>query len=183
MSIQFTNLIKVLVVSAASSVLAVQTVNSGVASASNNRNFPQNGTSVLSDKLTVSSSSEISREKHPNQFLIAESIPDVIDRTMFFNTETTLENWTMRRQLNLLFGWYNFEGSYPENEIFRDAELVNIVHYDLRRQQGQSDPPIRTRDLANPFATSIVERPCYIRPTRILCTSPSETDGRFTNGK
>ena len=59
-------------------------------------------------------------------------------------------------QLNTIFGWRRFPvGSYPENEITRDGLFIHTVVSDYFEQQNQGDPTIRTRDLANPFNTSL----------------------------
>jgi hypothetical protein len=47
------------------------------------------------------------------------------------------------------------EGSYPENQIRRDAQLVNTIHRDLWKQQTQSTPTVRSEDLKNPYCASL----------------------------
>ncbi|MGK7914439.1 MAG: hypothetical protein AB4038_02680 [Prochloraceae cyanobacterium] len=173
----FTNLTKILVVGAASSVFALQLINPGQASASVGQDFLANSVSISSGKLELSSfSSNVgendSREGIVSQpqvndqpFVIAKPINETFDDAFYYNSESTLDNWGVLGQLNFIFGWQNFEGSFPENQIYRDAELVNIVHRDAMRQQNQSDPTIRTRDLNNPFDTSVQQNPGYISPS------------------
>ena len=174
----FTNLTKILVVGAASSVFALQLINAGKAVASVDRDFLANPVSTSSGKLALSSLSanvgeNDSKEKIVSQpqvngkpFPIAESIDQTFNRAFFHNGESTLESWGVLGQLNFIFGWYEFEGSYLENQLYRDAELLNIVHQDAMKQQNQSNPIIRTRDLNNPFDTSVQENPDYISPSR-----------------
>ena len=48
-----------------------------------------------------------------------------------------------------------FLGSYPENEMARDALLVYAIMDDYFKQLQEDNPTIRTRDLANPFDLSL----------------------------
>ncbi len=86
-----------------------------------------------------------------------------------------------RGQLNTIFGWRSFPlGSFPENEIARDGLLIHTVVTDYYRQQKYREPQIRTRDLANPFNTSlrdgnldVVEEPApVIRQYQYQTTEP-----------
>jgi hypothetical protein len=52
-----------------------------------------------------------------------------------------------------------FRNSFPESEIARDAELVNVVYRDVLNQQVGNDPYIRTPDLPNPYNTSLMMSP------------------------
>jgi hypothetical protein len=52
-----------------------------------------------------------------------------------------------------------FKNSFPENEIARDAELINTVYRDALYQQTNNDPYIRTPDLPNPYNTSLLMSP------------------------
>ncbi len=53
--------------------------------------------------------------------------------------------------------------TFPDIQINRDARLVSEFYQDYFKELTQSDPYIRTRDLANPFNTSIQENPSYLR--------------------
>lgn len=68
----------------------------------------------------------------------------------------------MGGQLNTIFGWRKFpQGSYPENNITEDGLLLYAILSDYFRQLQEREPIIRTRDLANPFDTSLRENPQY----------------------
>lgn len=80
------------------------------------------------------------------------------------NTGTVFEQSTIDGQLNFLFGWRTFlQGSYSENNINRDSELMNVIQKDYFKQLTQNEPNIRTRDIPNPFESSIQQNPSYIR--------------------
>ncbi|BAQ62097.1 hypothetical protein GM3708_2503 [Geminocystis sp. NIES-3708] len=67
-------------------------------------------------------------------------------------------------QLNTIFGWRNFpQGSFPENNITRDGLLLNAILSDYFKQLQEKEPTIRTRDIPNPFNSSVGEDPNYIR--------------------
>ena len=74
-------------------------------------------------------------------------------------------NTTIWRQFNAIFGVTSFrEGSYPETEIVRDAQKIHELHEELMHEQVSRDPIIRTRDLRNPYDSSLLTNPEYINP-------------------
>ncbi|MFH7028099.1 MAG: hypothetical protein ACHBN1_22525 [Heteroscytonema crispum UTEX LB 1556] len=86
-----------------------------------------------------------------------ETTNDVFNRAFFKNDRTFYGNNTFRRQIDWMFGPGSlFKNSFPENEIARDAELVNTVYRDVMNQQVSNDPYIRTPDLPNPYNTSLM---------------------------
>jgi hypothetical protein len=85
---------------------------------------------------------------------------EVFDRAFFTNDRNFYGNNTFRRNIDWMFGPGSlFRNSFPENEIARDAELVNIVYRDVLNQQVGNDPYIRTPDLPNPYNTSLMMSP------------------------
>ncbi|MDJ0733947.1 MAG: hypothetical protein QNJ47_07670 [Nostocaceae cyanobacterium] len=89
-----------------------------------------------------------------------ENTSDAFDRAFFKNDPTIYRNNTLRREIDWMFGPGSIlKNSFPENEIARDAELVNIVYRDVLQQQTTSDPYIRTPDLPNPYNTSVMMSP------------------------
>jgi hypothetical protein len=85
---------------------------------------------------------------------------DVFNRAFFKNDPNFYGNNTFRRQIDWMLGPGSlFKNSFPENEIARDAELVNTVYRDVMSQQVSNDPYIRTPDLPNPYTTSIMMSP------------------------
>lgn len=65
------------------------------------------------------------------------------------------DNWGT--QLNTILGFKRF----PELQISVEGELVNTIYHDGLAQQTASGSLIRTRDLNNPFNTSLGENPDY----------------------
>lgn len=81
---------------------------------------------------------------------------DTFNRAYFKNDPSYFRNQSYVRQLDAIFG---FRDSFPETEIQRDAELVDFLYQDVLRQQYSVAPVIRTRDLPNPYNTSILGSP------------------------
>jgi hypothetical protein len=89
-----------------------------------------------------------------------ETTNDVFERAFFRHDRNFYENGTPKRQLDSLLGsGSGFRNSFPENEIARDAELINTVYRDVLTQQVGNDPYIRTPDLPNPYDTSLLMSP------------------------
>ncbi|MEH2139721.1 hypothetical protein [Nostoc sp.] len=91
-----------------------------------------------------------------------ETTSDVFERAYFSHDRNFYENGSLKRQLDSLLGsGSSFGGSFPENEIARDAELVNTLYHDVLTQQAGNDPYIRTPDLPNPYDTSLMMSPRF----------------------
>lgn len=89
-----------------------------------------------------------------------ETPNEVFDRAFFKNDRNFYGNNTFKRQIDWLVGSGSlFRNSFPESEIARDAELVNVVYRDVLNQQVGNDPYIRTPDLPNPYNTSLMMSP------------------------
>jgi hypothetical protein len=89
-----------------------------------------------------------------------ETANEVFDRAFFKNDRNFYGNNTFKRQIDWIVGSGSlFRNSFPENEIARDAELVNVVYRDVLNQQVSNDPYIRTPDLPNPYNTSLMMSP------------------------
>lgn len=89
-----------------------------------------------------------------------ETTNDVFERAYFRHDRNFYENGSLKRQLDSFLGsGYGFGGSFPENEIARDAQLLNTLYHDVLTQQVGNDPYIRTPDLPNPYDTSLMMSP------------------------
>jgi hypothetical protein len=89
-----------------------------------------------------------------------ETASDSMERAFFKNDPNFYRNNSFKRELDLILGSGSlFRNSFPENEIARDAELVNTVYRDVMMQQATNDPYIRTPDLPNPYNTSLMMSP------------------------
>lgn len=92
------------------------------------------------------------------------NVSELMSKAFNENTGDFFEQSTIGGQLNLFFGWREFpEGSYSDNSINRDSQLIYLINKDYFKQLTQSEPTIRTEDLPNPFDTSIQQNPSYIR--------------------
>ncbi|MFP4104278.1 hypothetical protein [Coleofasciculus sp.] len=85
-----------------------------------------------------------------------ETIPGTFERAFFNESGTFYENRSIDRQIEYIIGPGGIGGAaFPDLELERDAELINILYEDMLNQQFASDPVIRTPDLPNPFDTSV----------------------------
>lgn len=92
------------------------------------------------------------------------TLPQLMNQAYWRNGGTFYKQATSLEHLNFIFGWYNFpEGSYAENSIVRDSLLMNTIVKDYFNQLERREPTIRTRDLTNPFNSSLNENPSYMR--------------------
>ncbi|MBW4637475.1 MAG: hypothetical protein KME05_04430 [Gloeocapsa sp. UFS-A4-WI-NPMV-4B04] len=90
----------------------------------------------------------------------SEPINTTFERAFFKNDPEFFRNRSPQRQIDVIFGVGSLlRNSFTENEIRRDAELVDIFYRDLLNQQVGSDPIIRTPDLQNPYSSSILLSP------------------------
>ncbi|AFZ52194.1 hypothetical protein WEU38_00175 [Cyanobacterium aponinum AL20118] len=90
------------------------------------------------------------------------TINQLVNEAFWENSGDFFEQASMGGQLNTIFGWRKFpQGSYPENNITEDGLLLYAILSDYFRQLQEREPIIRTRDLANPFDTSLRENPQY----------------------
>jgi hypothetical protein len=94
-----------------------------------------------------------------------DSLNEVFERAFFHNMNSYYESTGILDQINTQLGIYPFKvpAAFPENQIARDGELLHEIYKDALQQQS-SLPRVRTRDLPNPFDTSLLENPGYIRP-------------------
>jgi hypothetical protein len=94
-----------------------------------------------------------------------DSLNEVFERAFFHNMDSFYESTGILDQINTQIGIYPFKipAAFPENQIARDGELLHEIYKDALQQQS-SLPNVRTRDLPNPFDTSLLENPGYIRP-------------------
>ena len=91
------------------------------------------------------------RAQSVNNRPVIISPAQAFNRAMFHHSGTYIENRSIGRQAGAILGI----GGYPEQNLTRDAQLVNLVYRDILRQQVSSSPLIRTRDLRNPFDSNV----------------------------
>lgn len=84
------------------------------------------------------------------------TVPDAFQEALDSNSKNFLINEnSLGRQVDLLFGLGNFTNSFRENELEQDLKLLHEVYRDVLNQQVNSGPVLRTRDLPNPFNTTL----------------------------
>ena len=92
----------------------------------------------------------------------AESIPETFVEAYFENSGDAFDNGSILGQFKFLFGI----GGFAETKIANDGKLVDIIYHDVMHQQTEGGPRLVTRDLSNPFDTSVADNPEYIRINR-----------------
>jgi hypothetical protein len=99
----------------------------------------------------------------PNADTIGDLTPaDAINRAFYKNDPNFFRNRDLDRQFDLIFGpGLINRTTFPENEIARDSQLVDLIYRDALEQQVSSDPIIRTPDLPNPYNSSLLTNPRY----------------------
>ncbi len=92
------------------------------------------------------------------------SLPELMNQAFWENSGDFFEQASALGQLNFIFGWGDFpEGSYAENSVARDSLLMYVIVSDYFKQLQRREPTIRTKDLTNPFDTSVQQNPSYLR--------------------
>ena len=86
------------------------------------------------------------------------SLAETFEAAYFEHTGNNYQNSSIIGQLNTIFGFKGF----PENQISADGKLVDRVYTNAMKNQSQAGSPIRTRNLNNPYDTSLIENPSYI---------------------
>ena len=89
----------------------------------------------------------------------AGSVSETFEKAYFENSGNAFENSTIWGQLEFIFG----PSGFAETKIARDGKLVNIIYHDVMKQQAESGYKMLTRDLKNPFNTSVAEYQRYRR--------------------
>ncbi|MDY6902323.1 MAG: hypothetical protein SWZ49_30280 [Cyanobacteriota bacterium] len=106
---------------------------------------------TISFPTIAAAQTETSSYQTPNQ---------VFEKAFYENYPDFYDNHGLFREIDWILGPGSlFKNSFPENEIERDAKLVNILYQDLLKQQTTSDPYIRTPDLPSPYNTSLLASP------------------------
>ncbi|MTJ08112.1 MULTISPECIES: hypothetical protein [unclassified Anabaena] len=93
-----------------------------------------------------------------------ETTSNAFERAYFRHDPNFYENGSLKRQVDSLFGpGGKFGTTFSDNEIAKDAELVNTLYHDVLAQQATNDPYLRTPDLPNPYDSSLLMSPRYNR--------------------
>lgn len=98
------------------------------------------------------------------------NLAEVFEKAYYANDPNFFRNRSFERQFDLISGWGWGKTSYLENEITEDTEALDILYRNTLDQQNDSDPVIRTRDLPNPYETSV------LRSLRFNFNNPTLTE-------
>ncbi|AFZ42697.1 hypothetical protein PCC7418_0468 [Halothece sp. PCC 7418] len=86
------------------------------------------------------------------------NLGDFFVKAITYESGNFFTNRSISEQFQLIFGIGGVKGnglsSFPENELVRDTQLLDTIYKDYLQQQAGGDA-IRTRDLANPYTTSL----------------------------
>ncbi len=86
------------------------------------------------------------------------TVQQVFTDAFFRHSGDAFRNGGLIDQLNHIYGFNRF----PEIQIAKDGKLVDILYQDILKQQAEKGAPMKTRDLSNPYNTSLGENPDYI---------------------
>lgn len=93
------------------------------------------------------------------QFQRPQTTAEVFQELFYSNDKPFFENRSVIRQLDMIFGIGSFKNSFVENEIHADTQAIHEFYVEALANQVASDPVVRTRDLPNPYETSILQSP------------------------
>lgn len=93
--------------------------------------------------------------------ILNNNLSELFNRAFHHNTGRFFEINDILGQVNNIFGARTFPGSFLDNQIARDGELVETLFYYFLNEE-MAKPSIRTQDLPSPFTTSIQEDPSYL---------------------
>lgn len=83
------------------------------------------------------------------------TLADQFKQAFFSSDPDFFQNRSFKRQLDWMFG----SNGFTDNEILRDSARINRLYESALNQQVSSDPVVRTRDLPNPYKSSILTSP------------------------
>ncbi len=109
---------------------------------------------TITSLLPLSVWAQTTTENEVNQVTLRQAFNDAF----FKHSGTAFRNDGFRDQLNNIFGF----DRYPDIQVSKDGELIDFLYEDGLRQQAGHGAPMKTRDLSNPFTTSLQENPSYI---------------------
>lgn len=86
------------------------------------------------------------------------SLNEAFTEALFEHGGNTYQRIDFFGQLNSLVGFSWF----PDRQIMLNGKSVDSLYQDAMEQQASAGMPIMTRDLPNPYTTSLIENPRYI---------------------
>ncbi len=111
---------------------------------------------AISSLFTVQAQAETASQKKDKMQPLTTA--EVFEKAFFDRSGDFFQNDRIFSQLNTILGFNRF----PEKQITLDGKSVHMLYRDKMQTQAGSGTPIRTRDLINPYTTSLQENPEYI---------------------
>ena len=108
--------------------------------------------------IAAVSSLSIQEAKAEQPMIDAVSVEQAFEDAYFDHTGNNYQNSSFVGQLNTILGFKGF----PDKQIAADGKLVDMLYQNVIQQQSQAGFPIKTRDLSNPYSSSLIENPEYI---------------------
>ena len=108
--------------------------------------------------ITTICSLSVKEAKAEKPVFEAVSLEQAFEDAYFEHTGNNYQNSSFVGQLNTIFGFKGF----PDKQISADGKSVDTLFQNAIRQQSQAGFPLKTRDLNNPYSSSLVENPEYI---------------------
>lgn len=105
--------------------------------------------SILLITATSSLLPSLVKAEEPAHLSVAEAFEDAY----FENAGNSYQNSSFIGQLNTIFGFKGF----PDRQISADGKAIDTVYNNVMENQSQVGSPLRTRDLNNPYDTSLIE--------------------------
>lgn len=85
------------------------------------------------------------------------SVADMFNNAFFENSGDNYQNSSFIGDLNNIIGIKGF----PENQVSADGKLLDKLYKDAMFNQSQVGTSMKTKDLTNPYTTSLQEIPSY----------------------
>lgn len=104
---------------------------------------------------TEFSTTAIAQPKPNIQPKANETLSETFERAFFGSDRDFFANRSFERQLDWMLGTNGF----TDNEIIRDSQRVHNLYETALERQVSSEPAIRTRDLPNPYESSVLTSP------------------------
>ncbi|MFB2833379.1 hypothetical protein [Floridanema evergladense] len=91
--------------------------------------------------------------------LTGYTLDEAMNRAFYSHDKPVYQNQVFPRQLYFIFGFGSnlLQGNYPDVEIAKDARAVHNLYVEALRLQNTSGPILRTRNLPNPYNTSLLQ--------------------------
>jgi hypothetical protein len=113
-------------------------------------------TGALAIFATVCVGSTANAQTAPNNQAYQYRTPaEQFEQVFFTHNKDFFQNRSFGRQLDFEFGFGSLKTGFVENETSTDTKAIDLLYKEALLKQGSSDPLVRTRDLPNPYSSSI----------------------------